>query len=493
MNTGGNEMSTDVGLRPSSSPALRAARRVRSQFRFSFDGQDGDIVRIPPGNATRLVQQLANTVTSRVLQIVPLTAHSRAAGAFSDTVWRSLAGDSGTDVEVQRLYLVPPGGTPPEPDQQAGRFQVRSASVREFIRAEPGEMPDANLWLIDDSVVVSEEPDEFPHWQVSARLSDVRRFREMWQQLWDRRDEGLAQPDSFAEPLARSADMMATTAKMSCDGHMYTEGTCSWYHGVWQHLRLFDLVSSPSWHAAFYREALSSALRHRASVGATQGRPRVLLTGTADYSMLAYVLNSAVLAQIPVDVRVMDVCRTPLIACQWYARLRGVQVVTDPDASPDAAAGPGDRSRISVCEMDVREAQDPAGRTALGSEYDVITTDAFLTRFEPDESGRIVAAWRNLLAPGGVVVTTVRVHSLDAARGGILDEVSDFVLRARDRAARWRPYMQTRLDELTVAARKYATQMRSYDLGDPAEIRDLFDTGGFDVEDAQQPARVNGE
>ena len=490
---GDSTMAAGVDLKPPppGAGALRAARRVRAQFRFSFDGQDGEVVCIPPGNVTRLVQQLAATVTKSIMQIVPLTAHSRAGGAFSDAVWRSLANDENTDVTVCRLYLVPPGGKAPERERKEGRFQVLAASVRDFIEGELAELPSSNLWLIDDSVVVSEEPDEPPRWEVSARQADVDSFRQLWRGLWERALAKPASPDASADPLVRSADMMAAVAKMSCSNRMYVEGTCSWYHGAWQHLRLFNLVSSPGWHDDFYHESLAEALRRSSATsavesdadGETNRRAKVLITGTADYSMLAYVLDSAERAQIPVDVRVVDQCRTPLIACQWYARQRGI---------PADLPSPGD-SQVHVSEMDMLQADDPGGQKVFKSEYyDLIVTDAFLTRFDRVEAKKIIQTWYRLLCPGGTVVTTVHLHPLDAPRGGILDEVSDFAVRARDRAARWRPYIETPLDELTTAARQYATQMRSYDLGDVPAVRELFTETGFIVEH-DQPSRVPGE
>ena len=477
-------MAAEVGLKPPpSADALRAARRVRAQFRFSFDGQDGEVVRIPPGNVIRLVQQLAATVTKSIMQIVPLTAHSPAEGAFSNAVWRSLANDDRANVKVCRLYLVPPGGKAPERERREGRFQVRTASVRDFIQWEAAELPSSNLWLIDDSVVVSEEPDDRPHWEVSARQADVDSFRQVWKKLWDRADVKPASPDAFADPLVRSADMMAAIAKMSCSNQMYVEGTCSWYHGAWQHLRLFDLVSSPAWHDVFYHESMTAALERLSATGGGNRRVRVLITGAADYSMLAYVLDSAKRAQTPVAVRVVDQCRTPLLACQWYARQRGIQV-----DSPDS----GD-SRVDVSEMDILQADEQSSQKVLGSgSYELIATDAFLTRFERAQAKNIVHTWYRLLSPGGMVVTTVRLHPLDAPRGGILDEVSNFAVRARDRAARWRPYLETPLDELTTAARQYATQMRSYDLGGISEVRELFTEAGFTVEQIQS-SRVPGE
>lgn len=484
-------MSAGVGLGPSSSAssALRAARRVRAQFRFSFDGQEDDLVRVPAGNVTRLVQQLAGVVTSRVLQITPLSPHRRPGSTFSDVVWQSLADDTHAQVEVHRLYLIPPGATPPKLRRSGKCFEEKSASISDFIEAEWKELPIACQWLIDDSVVVSEETDDLPHWRVSARQSDVKRFQEMWHRLWDRADSELARPDPFTEPLVRSADTMATIAKMSCSGHMYINDPCSWYHGVWQHLRLFDLVSSPAWHASFYHEELNAALRRFGPVGDARRRPRILITGAADYSMLAYVLHAAEQVHTPVDVRVVDLCRTPLIACQWYAQQSAVRV----DAvlpSGEMGVGAAGTSRVSVCEMDFRDAGQSG--TGLGSGYDLITTDAFLTRFKPAEARQVVKAWCGLLEPGASVVTTVRVHPLDAPRGGILDEVSDFVLRARDRAVRWRPYVAMGLDELTTAARRYAMQMRSHDLGDTAAIRELFTAAGFEIT-AEKLGRVPGE
>ena len=43
-------------------------------------------MRVPAGNVTRLVQQLAGVVTSRVLQITPLSPHRRPGSTFSDVV-----------------------------------------------------------------------------------------------------------------------------------------------------------------------------------------------------------------------------------------------------------------------------------------------------------------------------------------------------------------------------------------------------------------------
>jgi hypothetical protein len=445
-------MTIDADVRPESAGAetLQIARRVRSQFRFSFDDQDQNLVRLPSGNITRLVQQIAPTVRKSVRQIVTLADRGQVTESFPNAVWQSLADDPVLPVQVQRLYLLAPGDLMPEPERVSGQFQVKNATVRDFIDAQPTSLPVRNSWLIDEIVVISEEPDSPGYWQVSTRPVDAQRFKIVWGKLWNRERNDTGELDTLSEPLAQSADMMATIAKMSCSKHLYAGGTCAWYHSIWQYLRLFDLVSSPAWHADFFSKALDEALSRLAEAATPDRHPRVLITGTADYSMLAYVLRSAERTGVALDVTVMDQCRTPLIACQWYARLRDIL----PNAAPSA-------SRVDIWERDIFEFLDEKAGPEGEAQFDVIATDAFLTRFKPKKAAQITRIWNRLLALGGSLITTTRIHPLDNPRGGILDEVSSFAMRARDRATRWGPYLQVRLDDLTAGARQYAMQIRS--------------------------------
>ena len=75
-----------------------------------------------------------------------------------------------------------------------------------------------------------------------------------------------------------------------------------------------------------------------------------------------------------------------MFACQWYAKREGVNVETVAD----------DIFRF-------------ASRTK--QEYDVIITDAFLTRFSALETERVLGAWSGLLADNGEVITTIRAHA----------------------------------------------------------------------------------
>jgi hypothetical protein len=455
---------------------LRVAREVRSQFRFGFDGHDLEVVPLPPGNATRLTEQLANTVEHTLLQIVPLGAQSEVASSFADAIWRSVATDDRRHVAVLRLYLVPPGYTQLHRlDAEAirrsqGRLQVRSLALRD-LNDEKLAVPVTNLWLIDDAAVVSEIPDGLPRWQVSARTIDIERFQETWNQLWDRASQSdEPDPESLMQPLLHSVDAMADVAKMTCNQPFYGEDTCEWYHSVWQYLRIFGMVSNPDWHSEFYLETLANAIRR---CGSTEPHhpPKVLVTGAADYSILAYALEAADRSGIAADVGVLDRCRTPLIACEWYARYRNVH------------EGRNNKVSIRVHEMDIFSAP-----SKLTSGYDLITADAYLTRFEPSDAEKVVTAWYQLLRLGGSVVTTVRLHPLDAPRGALLDEVSDFTLRAQAAAERWQLYLRAGIEDITAAARQYAVSMRSYDLGDATSVLKIFTTAGFEVEHCELSA-----
>lgn len=454
---------------PNGDALLQVARQVRSQFRFGFDGHDLEVVPLPPGNAARLTEQLAKTVQRTLLQIVPLGAQSEIASAFADAIWRSVATDARRRVVVQRLYLVPPGYRLPyhsddETDRRwQGRLQVRSLALRD-LNDEKLALPVTNLWLIDDVVVVSELPDGLPRWQVSARPIDIERFRDTWDRLWGRASQSLeSDHESLMEPLLQSADSMAAVAKMTCQESFYGEDTCAWYHAAWQYLRIFDMVSNPDWHSEFYLEALSAALRSLAETE-SPNRPKALITGAADYSMLAYVLEAADRSKVAVDVGVLDRCRTPLIACEWYARYRNFHEKHQ------------NRASIEVHEMDVLS----AGR-GLSADYDLITADAYLTRFDPSHAEKVVKIWHQLLRPGGTVVTTVRLHPLDAPRGALLDEVADFAVRAQAAAERWRLYLKAEVEEVTATARQFAVFMRSYDLGDANTVLALFSAAGFEI------------
>jgi hypothetical protein len=470
-------------------PRLHAAREVRSQFRFGFDGIDQHVVPVPPGTESRLVEQLASTVERSILQIVLVGGRTQLDMAFAEAVWQSVASDPKRQVTIQRLYLFPPGltGTDPAIDSQSGkstgRIQVRYLPLRQ-ITDQQFPLALTNLWLMDGVVVVSEELDAIPRWEVSARTIDIDRFSDTWKVLWKQASSSppVADSNTLLQPLEQSADATAAVARMTCSQPLYDQPTCVWFHEVWQYLHLFDMVSTPDWHSRFFLHQLYAALKNYASdrrlslaSNASTEHPRILITGAADYTMLAYVLTANQRARTSSDVEVLDRCRTPLIACNWYARWSS-------ENYPD-----GPLNSLTMHELDV------LNRCPLPhSVYDLITTDAYLTRFEPSHALAVLQLWHQLLRPGGKVITTVRLHPCDAPRGALLDEVSDFTLRAQESALRWNRYLRIASDDLTAAAQRYVLSMRSYDLGDAQGVLDLFRSVGFRIS-AHEVAPARGE
>src|SRR5262245_37835427 len=104
----------------------------------------------------------------------------------------------------------------------------------------------------------------------------------------------------IAEPVSESCDWLSAVAAWTCrdDG----TGRCDWYHGTWQYLRILNLVSNPTWHSDFFVQAMRALV-------ADQPQTRVLISGSADYSMFAH----AVAALGPrLSATVLDWCPTPL-------------------------------------------------------------------------------------------------------------------------------------------------------------------------------------
>src|ERR1700682_5975440 len=85
------------------------------------------------------------------------------------------------------------------------------------------------------------------------------------------------------EPLVESAPLAHRLAQTHCRPLPATGEDCAWYHGFWQYLRLMGLAKTSGGQGAFLVETL------RGLAGAGQS-PRVMVSGSADYSMPAHAL-----------------------------------------------------------------------------------------------------------------------------------------------------------------------------------------------------------
>jgi hypothetical protein len=130
--------------------------------------------------------------------------------------------------------------------------------------------------------------------------------------------------------------------------------------------------------------------------------------------------------------------------------------------------------------------------SAAAEKWDVITTDAFLTRFGAEDTKRVTSRWFDLLKPGGRLITTVRVHAKSPLARSPEDAVRDFADRARLRAERWRSFLGPSPEEIAGLAEVYARKMVSEDLGSEEDIEATLTSAGFDLHEARL-AEVPGE
>lgn len=179
----------------------------------------------------------------------------------------------------------------------------------------------------------------------------------------------------IAEPLAISAPIAFATAHSTCD----PATDCRAYHAVWQYLRLTGLARSVRNEGPLF---VAAALR-RARMGRLR---RVLICGTADYSMLAYLGHAARQAGseawAETEFDVLDRCGTTLHMNAWYAARSGLRL------RPLAA---------SVFDF------------VPDRSYDLICTHSFLPWLDFDSRPRLFRLWRDWLSADGELCISNRV------------------------------------------------------------------------------------
>ena len=152
--------------------------------------------------------------------------------------------------------------------------------------------------------------------------------------------------------------------------------SCDWYHGTWQYMRLLNMVAVPPWYG-FYGRALGSLLSKKPQA-------RVLISACADCGMLATLHQAIVASGATPSIVVCDICATPLLNAGWYAKRHGFTIEC-------------------ICDNILTSSS-----LAPGS-FDLIVTDEFLTVLPASDKPAAVARWKELLKPGGALVTTAMV------------------------------------------------------------------------------------
>jgi len=260
-------------------------------------------------------------------------------------------------------------------------------------------------------------------------------------------------PGMADEPLGESAPLAHRLALHKC-GAAPNGGTCVWSHGLWQYLRLFGLITTPDRQANFYADVFAAAAADAAARGKTA---RVLISGAADYGMLAQVLRAFRAAGSLPAVTVLDACETPLELCRWYAAREG-------------------------CVIETRHSNVLDYTTA--ERFDVVCTHSFLGQFDAGDRARLAAKWFALLNPGGRAATVNRIRP---GRAGdyirfteeqaalFLQEVGGHVGRAALPEGVEAPVLME-------MAQGYAQKFGAWAVDSVAEIRALFEGAGFHVD-----------
>lgn len=246
---------------------------------------------------------------------------------------------------------------------------------------------------------------------------------------------------NLEEPLKESASLICEKAKTLC-AHGVMADDCCWYHSVWQYLRLMNMVSTPIWHNEFYQNSLQEAIKGKSSVN-------ILVSGSADYCTLAYVINAVKISKCNATIHVLDTCKTPLFACEWYANRENI--------------------KIETINQDILKYDN-------NNFYDIISTDAFLTRFDKENAQNVVNKWHELLKSNGKVITTVRIYENNKQKSQeeINKNVEEFTERAKVRSKCLENITKLNSEQIAQMANVYAKNMKSNSLGNKNDIIKMF-------------------
>ena len=262
----------------------------------------------------------------------------------------------------------------------------------------------------------------------------------------------------LAKSLIRSASFTLVLYKHTCGFGYVDRENCAWYHGLWQYLRLCDKASAPTWHFDFYVEELSRIL---------EGNDSILISSSADYSTLAIVVEVLKKLQLEASITVVDICKTPLILNQWYA-----EEVIYP---------------INILHRDIRKLN-------LTGVYDLIITDAFLTRFNNIEKDIVVEQWNRALKPNGYIITTVRVEK-DLHKEWVTPEkeyIGPFIDDLKKCLNVRYGLNIKKIKVIEQLARTYGNKMISYPFKSKNDVINLFKNNNFTVEKSNT-GNVKGE
>lgn len=263
------------------------------------------------------------------------------------------------------------------------------------------------------------------------------------------------------EPLIISAPLANDWSKKLCLSH--GDGACNYYHGFWQYLRLLGLGSTLGGHPQEYlREFRDLSIQW---TGATK---RVLISGCADYSMLAHLIKGFAESHCIAEFTALDQCMTPLTLNEWYAQRVGVSIHT-------------------VCS-DVLSYQPSKG-------FDLIVTSSFLGYFSDEERPSLFRKFRELLNPGGVLIFSNRLRPHVAVKTDSFSHEDTLRLMNAvvERSDLLPPDFAIDKHELRSMAGTYAKRRTPYPVRSVQEIETLSQAAGLRIESSRIISNPSGK
>ena len=413
---------------------------------------------IPPPLISTIIETLIQKGISKIVQV------SFFENAYVDKTVYSTLSKYSNRCEIERFYAVQYLKQVHDKKcefmlSQDKRNKINSYAIA-LSKAQSEKLPDFfEFILFDNQIAIINQSIYVCENILTEDLNVITKCKE-WLEFFNSQKETIYSTDFLQEPLMQSADMMYEVASLCCSHDHINDKSCLWYHSVWQYFRLLDIVSTPSWHHDFYVNQLFENSKSGES-------PSVLISGTADYSMLAYVLHTANKRKVNPGITIIDLCETPLFVCRWYAKKLNKSINT---------------LKTNIFELD------------SNYKYDMICADAFLTRFKGKQFIDVLNLWYNHLNNGGIAVTTIRVHDENYPCPTVPSEadVQKFKQKAIQRMEVWERHINLTSEEMGEKAEAYARTMVSNYLGTRDYILSTFVGCGFTIKYIED-ATVSGE
>lgn len=213
---------------------------------------------------------------------------------------------------------------------------------------------------------------------------------------------------------------------------------CRWYHGAWCLLKCLDLVAGAVLFYKFYHKEIGSL-----SV------ERVAVVGTAGIS--TPVLLSELQPKAKLDV--IDICPTPLKACEMYAKEHGLI--------------------WNFRQQDMIKGFEPI------QAYDLVVNDAFITLFRDLDKAIVLQNIAMLLNPKGYYITTLRKGAYEGevyrAEQKVQDTfVDNALIRSQEMAFEDKEFIRKK-------AKDYTATKINYPMDSMENVKKLFNSNGFQV------------